>query len=227
MHRTSQAQSTMAALCFVLAVGCSSDAAVAPDEAFAVYKIAGDRQLGIAGLPLPIPLYFRVFNTYRVAANAAITFEVIGGGSVDAGNARTDNWGNAVVRWTLGDSDGENQLTVRVAGAEPVTFTATATAVAPENRYYHTVPTGQSIIGLTTDGRFVSVNPGGCSCEGEYQVIGSTIDFVVITEDPAKCIALPALTASIDDTTIAFKLASYDEWDNYVDELLVYERGAP
>jgi hypothetical protein len=223
---TSQVRSAVAALCFALVAGCSADTAVAPEEGLTVLKVAGDRQVGLAGQQLPRALHIQVVRgTSRLGASAPITTEVTGGGSVNTGIGQTGSDGRALLRWTLGDSDGENQLTVTVAGAKPLTFTATGVAVAPENIYYHWQAPADEVplIGLTTDGRFVSVEPGGCSSGGEYTIEGSQISFVVGTSD--GCSGLPSLIASIDEAAIVFLVEHYDNDSNPFEVRLVYERG--
>jgi hypothetical protein len=221
-------RSAVAALCFALVGACSPDSAVAPEEGLTVLKVAGDRQVGLAGRQLSRALHIQVLrSTSRLGASAPITTEVTGGGSVNTGIGQTASDGRAFLRWRLGDSDGENQLTVTVAGAEPLTFTATAVAVAPENIYYHWEAPADEVplIGLTTDGRFVSVEPGGCSSGGEYTIDGSEISFVVGTSD--GCSGLPSLTASIDEAAIVFLVEHYDNDSNPFEVRLVYRKTAP
>ncbi|CAN5221818.1 hypothetical protein BH23GEM2_BH23GEM2_19960 [soil metagenome] len=228
LHRTAWGRSVLSAVCFALVAGCSADTPVAPDGPLTVYKIAGDRQIGIAGQPLLRALQIQVWSGTRQVQDAAFSVEVTGGGSVDAGSRHTDRIGNAMLRWTLGETDGNNLLAVRVAGAEPKTFTATAVAVAPENVYhYRSGLDEQRFIGLADHGQFVAGDSRGCSGKGRYEISGATITFVVLATEPGVCPPLPELTGSIDETAIVFELKYYDDWDNDFTELQTYSRGAP
>src|SRR6185503_3687728 len=69
----------------------------------------------------------------NLVPNFAVTFAAIsGGGSVQGGAATSDSLGVATVqRWTLGSTQGPNQLPATAAGLAPVTFNATATSPVP------------------------------------------------------------------------------------------------
>ena len=64
-------------------------------------------------------------------AGAMVTFAVTaGGGTLSVETATTDGDGRASTTLTLGRTPGMNTVEATVAGLEPVTFTATGTALA-------------------------------------------------------------------------------------------------
>lgn len=213
-RQNAQVQSVVAALLFVLGAACSNDLPVAPEETLAVAKLSGDRQIGIAGEELSRRVQIQVRTASGPVFDAAVSIEVTGGGSAGPEAVRTDGWGNALIRWTLGEIGGLNTLVIRVAGAEPQTFTATGVAVDDDDRYYHTNQYGvQVILGLNDAGQFIAVDPNSCATEGMYEISGSEIAFQVQSATPGSCAALPAVTGLLEEGDIVFEVAEYDpEW---------------
>lgn len=175
-----QVQRVIAALLLVLGAACSNDLPVAPDETLAVSKVSGDRQIGIAGEELPRGLQIQVRTASGPVFDAAVSMELTGGGTAGPEAVRTDGRGNALIRWTLGETGGLNTLVIRVAGADPQTFTATGVVVDDDDRYYHTNGFGaQLMLGLNNAGQFIAIDPNSCSTEGTYEISGSEIAFQV------------------------------------------------
>lgn len=228
-HRSWRGLSALTA-CLVLAAACSSDSALAPDEPLIIRKIGGDRQIGIAGKQLGSELWIQVWSGPRQVLNAALSFTVTGGGSVDPASISTDGAGRARILWTLGGTGGEKSLTVRSGDAEPVAFTATAVAVEPHNLYYYTNAAGkQQTLGINDAGQFVAVSPGVCSTEGTYVIDGSTITFSILSGYPSwECAALPALTATIGGDAVEFYVWAGCYYYDYCEpEYRVYRRSTP
>lgn len=226
-----QVQPVVTALLFVLATACSNDLPVASEQTLAVSKVSGDRQIGIAGEELPREVQIQVRTSSGPVFDAAVSIEVTGGGAAGPETVRTDGRGNAFIRWTLGEA-GWNTLIVRVAGADPQTFTATGVAVDDDDRYYHMNEFGvQVMLGLNENGQFIAIDPSSCSAEGTYEISGSYIAFQVQSATPGSCAALPASTGLIERGDIVFELLEYDyeweEWGEVTLRRLVYVRTAP
>lgn len=209
-----QVQSIITALLFALGTACSNDLPVAPEETLAVSKVSGDRQIGIAGEELSWGLQIQVRTSSGPVFDAEVSLEVTGGGNAGPGTVRTDGRGIALIRWTLGEAGGLNTLVIRVAGADPQTFTATGVAVDLDARYYHTNQFGEQVVlGLNDAGQFIAIDPNSCSTEGMYEISGSEIAFQVQSATPGSCAALPALTGLMEEGDIVFELTEYDsEW---------------
>lgn len=228
-----QVQSVVAAVLFMLGTACSNDLPVVPEESLTVYKLSGDRQIGIAGEELPRGLQIQVRTSSGPVFDAVVSLEVTGGGTTTPETVRTDSRGNALIRWTLGEAGGWNTLMIRVAGADSRTFTATGVAVDVDDRYYHGNEFGaQVMLGLNDAGQFIAIDPNSCSAEGTYEISGSQIAFQVQSATPGSCAALPAPTGLIEGGDIVFELLEYDpEWGEWGDvtgvRRLVYVRSTP
>ena len=92
-------------------------------------KVSGDEQQAAPGASLPQPLVVSVVDQTGAAfAGATVTFAVtVGGGTLSATTATTDENGRTASTLTLG-LVGTNTVIVSLAGLDPVTFTATAEA---------------------------------------------------------------------------------------------------
>ena len=110
-----------------------------PDDTPASISIqAGNNQTALVSTAVATDPAVEVRNANNQAlAGIAVTFAVAtGGGSVTGGSATTNAQGVATVgSWTLGAAIGVNTLTATVAGLAPVTFTATASNVAPTRKW--------------------------------------------------------------------------------------------
>ena len=93
-------------------------------------KFLGDNQQGLPNAALTDPFIVRVRDQDGMAfPGAAVTFVVTAGdGTLSTTSTRTDAWGFAVSRLTLGSHPGRNTVEVAVADLDPVTFTATSKA---------------------------------------------------------------------------------------------------
>jgi hypothetical protein len=87
---------------------------------------------GPAGATLPEPVVVRVTDSSGVAlANVPVAWSAEDGGSVVAGEARTDSLGQTRARWTLGPGSGTQRAYVQVGSARAVPrFAVTASALA-------------------------------------------------------------------------------------------------
>lgn len=111
-------------LAFALAIACGD--AAAPDTAPIEIR-GGDRQSAVVGSELPAPLEVRATDGRgQGVPGIAIRFTVVrGDGTVEPGEAVTDEQGRAVARWTLGTTSGEHRVSAEMEGAA-VTFRAYA-----------------------------------------------------------------------------------------------------
>ncbi|HEV8598158.1 MAG TPA: hypothetical protein VGQ69_02250 [Gemmatimonadales bacterium] len=96
--------------------------------------VSGNGQTGAVGTQLGQPLVVRVTDAVgNPKDGVVVTFEVLsGGGSLSADFLVTGADGLASVRWTLGSVAGTQSMVARVTGLIPLTFTASATAGAPQ-----------------------------------------------------------------------------------------------
>ena len=94
-------------------------------------RLSGDEQQGPAGVALAEPLMVLVRDQNgEPFAGAVVTFSVTaGGGALSTTTATSDAYGRAATVLMLGSQPGANTVVATVAGIEPVTFTATATAI--------------------------------------------------------------------------------------------------
>lgn len=117
----------LAALCLVSVGGCKK-AATAPQSVSALTLVSGGLQTRQAGRLLKSPLVFRVTDDGgKGVSGVAITFVVVqGGGSVDSASIRTDNNGEARVKWTLGTASTAQMVEATVSGVEPLQVPAVA-----------------------------------------------------------------------------------------------------
>lgn len=90
-------------------------------------KRTGDERTAPAGAVLPNVQAAVVRDDGRLVQGALVTFTPSDGGRVDRPTMRTNGKGLTQVRWTLGPTGGAQTLTASTPGAQPVTFTATAT----------------------------------------------------------------------------------------------------
>jgi hypothetical protein len=125
---TTCARSIECAALFVLAAaaGCKKEPSLAPATAEQLTLVQGNAQVRQAGRLLRTPLVFRATGSDgKGVAGVGITIVVAqGGGSVDSASIKTDNNGEARVKWTLGP-DAAQALLATVPGLEPLRVTAT------------------------------------------------------------------------------------------------------
>ena len=91
-------------------------------------KVAGDAQRGTVGSPLPDSLVAEVRDQGGTPIEgAAVSWSVLsGGGAITSSQDRTDVAGRTFARWTLGDTEGNQEVTAR-SGPLDIVFTAEAT----------------------------------------------------------------------------------------------------
>lgn len=97
-------------------------------------KAGGDAQTAVVGTPVPVPPAVRVMDAFgNPIPLTPVTFTVSAGGGSVAGASAYTNWEGvaAAESWMLGTTPGANALTATVAGVGDITFTATATGIAP------------------------------------------------------------------------------------------------
>jgi hypothetical protein len=118
------------------ALACgSSDLALPTDVPPArIEMVQGDDQRGPPGTALPDPLIVRVTDsTGSPLAGQAVTWTVNGGGgAIDPVTEASNAEGLVFAQWILGPEPGLNVVEAEVAGADAVTFTATAGAPGGE-----------------------------------------------------------------------------------------------
>lgn len=120
-----------------------SDSLTVPSEGLPseIAIAGGNGQLGIVGQPLADPLAVRLTDSKdRPVSGQKVEFRVVTGGSsagLSPDTATTNNDGTARSQWVLGGSAGVQTVQARVIsavahGALSATFTATASAQAPD-----------------------------------------------------------------------------------------------
>ena len=120
-----------AALAYTSLAACGETSVNLPLPAARVDVVPGAVLSGGAGQLLPDPIEVRVFGSDdQTLPGAAVTFSASNGGTVNPATATTDGDGLARTRWTLGQTPGQNVLTV-TAGSVSTTITATGTAGPP------------------------------------------------------------------------------------------------
>jgi hypothetical protein len=108
-------------------VGFTADAD--PGAPATLVKVSGDRQIGIAGTTLPVPLVVEVSDALgNRLAGVLVTFApAAGSGSVDPAQMNSAGNGTAATAWTLGAAEGPQSVVASIGAGLSVTFTATAT----------------------------------------------------------------------------------------------------
>ena len=98
----------------------------------AMTPVSDAEQQGTAGATLTNPFVVLVLDQNGdPVAGATVTFTVtVGGGSLSAETATTDENGRAATTLTLGSKPGAHTVVATVQDLEPVTFTATARAAS-------------------------------------------------------------------------------------------------
>jgi hypothetical protein len=103
-------------------------------------KRVGDGQQQPAGTLLRSALQVAlVRDDGKPVAGALVTWSP-SSGTLDRGSGRTSGAGMTHVRWTLGPEGGTQTLTASAPGAQPVTFTATATGGSPRPATLQVLP---------------------------------------------------------------------------------------
>ena len=166
-------------------------------------KRVGDEQTARAGTLLPGTIQaVLVRDNGTLVANAEVTFTANDGGRVDRATYRSSTAGLAQVRWTLGPAGGAQTLTASTPGAQPVTFTATATggvqrnaarlALVPDSLVLDAGATGK----LTADIRDAS----GGQIPGQAPVWTSSSAAVAVVDSLGNVRGVAAGTARITAT---------------------------
>ncbi|MES3032367.1 MAG: Ig-like domain-containing protein [Gemmatimonadota bacterium] len=114
-----------AGLLMLSLTGCKKVVEVEAVDALTL--VSGGSQVRQAGRLLPAPLVFRATSAGGAALGAAtITIVIVqGGGAVDSASIKTDENGEARVKWTLGPGATLQVLQASVPDVEPLVVTAT------------------------------------------------------------------------------------------------------
>lgn len=120
------------AIGFAGLAGCGETTVSTPLAPAQLESVQTGTLSGPAGAELPDPVEVRVLGSdEQPLPGATVTFSAGSGGSVDPGTATTDGSGVAATHWTLGQSIGQNVLTVTAGSGVSLTVTATVTAARP------------------------------------------------------------------------------------------------
>ncbi|HST62274.1 MAG TPA: Ig-like domain-containing protein, partial [Longimicrobium sp.] len=103
-------------------------------------KTAGDGQQAAAGTLLRGSLQVAVMRDDGTPVSGAVVTWTPSAGTLDRTSSRASGVGLTAVRWTLGAEGGTQTLTASAPGAEPVTFTATATGGLPRAATLQVLP---------------------------------------------------------------------------------------
>lgn len=131
MHSSLPSRFSLAIAGVVLFTAACSDSPSEPKQAppAEVEVIAGDDQSGAAGTQLPDPIIVVVLDAAgRPVPNTPMSFQVVaGGGSIQGAPARSDGFGLATLRWTLGTTiHAEQRLEARALGSNGATLASTS-----------------------------------------------------------------------------------------------------
>lgn len=126
---------SLAAVVVIIGAACKSDTKVtAPQVATTLIATTGTSgQIGAVGAVTaqPISVYVTDQNSNPMSG-ALVTWTVTSGkGMVDSATSTTNEIGDAVTHWTLGDTVGANSLQATLAGGTSITITATGVAGPP------------------------------------------------------------------------------------------------
>jgi hypothetical protein len=158
--------------------GCGEDPVEPP--APGAYPAAGAGQTGTSGWPLHDTITITISDPegHRLAG-VPVTFTASDGGSADPAVDTTDRSGNARTVWTLGLSEGDQQLTANAPGRDPVVVHATATDL-------HLVQVASTDLigcGVTSEGRgycWNEANPYAGTGIPDPELISSTDRFTQV-----------------------------------------------
>ena len=135
-------------------------ATAAPGAAASLTKVAGDNQVGTAGVVVPVAPSVVVRDAGgNLTSGAVVNFAVATGGGSVVGATNTNVTSNAsgvatVGNWILGPTPGLNTLTVSTPGAPPVTFSSSGDVNACPTPPTHTLGTTTTGALETTDCKF-------------------------------------------------------------------------
>jgi galactose oxidase-like protein len=130
---------------------CSGDLAEPKPQPHpaALVGVAGDAQVGRINQMLPESLVVRAEDAAgQPLEGVAVTWTVVGGGSVSESSVLSGKDGLAAVQWGLGGTAGQQTTTAAVADLPPVVFTATAEAGAPAQLVITTQPSSAAESGV-------------------------------------------------------------------------------
>jgi hypothetical protein len=132
-------------------VTCSGEGPTPPTSEPAVIALAaGDDQVALVGAPLPDLLVVEVSDDEgNPVEGVSVQWTAVGGGSVSAATATTDEDGRSSVQRVLGPNPGEQVTRAAVTGlsGSPVEFTATAQAAGAPSLTVLTQPPGSALTG--------------------------------------------------------------------------------
>ncbi|MGD8278803.1 MAG: S8 family serine peptidase, partial [Gemmatimonadota bacterium] len=147
---TQGTQTLEASVSGVAPVTFTATATAPPPQASAVLTIiAGNNQTAQTGQTLAQWSGIRLTDGNGTPLSGTlVTFTVTsGGGTLDRYQAYTGEVGGAYFKWTLGPTTGTQTVEVNSAGAQPVTFTATATAPPSQPTAILTIHSGNNQTG--------------------------------------------------------------------------------
>ncbi len=148
-------------------------------------KTVGDGQLAAAGTLLRGGLQVAVMRDDGRPVTGAVVTWTPSAGTLDRTSGRTSGVGLTHVRWTLGPEGGRQTLTASTPGAEPVTFTATATGGQPRAATLQLLPDSLVLdAGATAAFTAVVRDSGGAVLPGRA-LVWSSSDAAVAAVDSA------------------------------------------
>ena len=160
-------------------------------------KVVGDAQRGTVGSPLPDSLVAEVRDQGGTPIEgAAVSWSVLsGGGTITSSQDQTDGAGRTFARWTLGDVEGNQDVTAR-SGPLDIVFTAEATPPLQASM----VPSSTSIpVGESTEFS-VAVAGGDPGAQVSWTCVSSNGGVASTEVTPSGCQATGLTTGN---TTIS------------------------
>lgn len=161
-------------------------------------KTVGDGQVAAAGTLLRGGLQVAVMRDDGRPVSGAVVTWTPSAGTLDRTSGRTSGVGLTHVRWTLGPEGGTQTLTASTPGAEPVTFTATATGGLPRAATLQLLPDSIEIdAGATAALTAVVRDSGGAMLPGRAPVWSSSDGAVAAVDSLGVVRGVAAGTARV------------------------------
>lgn len=208
----------------------SIDITVAHGAPATIAIVAGNNQTGFVRATLPVNPSVRLLDQFgNIVSGVAVTFAVTGGtGTVATPISSTDAAGIASTSWTLGQSVGNNQLTVSAGSAGAATFNAVADSpyrievvYSPEVSVLERTVTDQAVAHwrriITTDlgGVQFGANGGQCGTNAisANEIVYGLRVYVKDTLLSASSAVLAAAGPCYENTTSHFPVVATFFWN--------------
>lgn len=174
-------------------------------------KDSGDGQSGVIDTALDAPLVVRTVDAYgNPVSGVEVTFTTTDG-STSPTSATTNSSGRASTEWTLGSTEGAQELTASAVGLGDLTFEATAAAAPAGACVLQAVTSGYDIQLCFVEEVSSEIASAFTSAQARWQSIItgdlSNRNINLVADD---CGTHPALSGTVDDLVIFVNVAPID-----------------